>query len=119
MNGLVQAVVRIHSLQSLLHVKRVQTRGKDGKMSTKEIAMGDDGVEFSIARFTEQNDLSNAKETVEYFVIQKSLRKSKESGWMVWGTAEETTLDKLDRQEEKARKEREKMKEKERVAGAV
>ena len=42
-----------------------------------------------------------AKESVEYFVVQKSLRKSKEGPWKLWGQTEEMTLDKLARQERK------------------
>jgi len=35
------------------------------------------------------------KEVKEYVVIQKRLWKGKEEGWLVWGTTEETTMDKL------------------------
>lgn len=36
------------------------------------------------------------KDTTEYLVIQKRLDKSVEQDWMVWGTTEETTLEKLE-----------------------
>lgn len=101
--GIVQAVVRIHSLQSLQHVKRVQTR-KGGKTATEDIVVDVRGREFPLARVTEQVDLEGAKETLEYFVIQKMLKKGKEGPWMVWGTAEETTVDKLNAQERKGGK---------------
>ncbi|TKA36248.1 hypothetical protein B0A55_13680, partial [Friedmanniomyces simplex] len=37
----------------------------------------------------------DAKESVEYFVVQKSLRAGKQSEWMVWGTTEETEVGEL------------------------
>lgn len=102
--GIVQAVVRIHSLQSLQHVKRVQVRkGAEKKMVMEDIVVDARGRELPLARVTEQVDMEGAKETVEYFVIQKMMKRSKEGPWMVWGTAEETTVDKLNAQERKGR----------------
>ena len=42
-----------------------------------------------------------AKETVEYFVVQKQLKKSREGKWMVWGAAKETTLEDLEKEKVK------------------
>ena len=62
-----QAVVRIRSRQSL-------TRYKDGQV---------------VAGSGQEKDVQ------EYVVIQKRLWKGKEEGWLVWGTMEETTMEKL------------------------
>jgi protein MBA1 len=35
------------------------------------------------------------KDVTEYFVIQKNMRGGKEGEWTVWGTTEETDLDKF------------------------
>lgn len=65
--GLRQAVVRIRSRQSL-------TRFRGG-----QVVAGSGG----------------GKDVKEYVVIQKRLWKGKEEGWMVWGTMEETPLEKF------------------------
>jgi len=99
-NGLVQAVVRIHSLQSLQHVKRTSSRDATGKLTVREVLADAQGRELEpVAEGALPKD---AKESVEYFVIQKSLRRGKEGPWMVWGTAEETTLEKIRREDKKA-----------------
>ena len=94
---MVQAVVRLHSLQSLQHVKRVAVRHPSKASVTKEVLVDSQGRELpdSAAENAEEAARKSAKELVEYLVIQKSLRKSKEGPWMIWGTAEETTSDKL------------------------
>ena len=105
--GIVQAVVRIHSLQSLQNVKRVQSR-KGGKMMTEDMVVDSRGNQYPLARLTEQNKMEGAKETMEYFVIQKMMSRSwggmKEGPWMVWGTTDETTVEKLEREEQQSRK---------------
>ena len=105
-SGLVQAVVRIHSLQSLQHVKKVHERGEDRKMVVKEVVVDAQGRETPLEEFEEQQAEGKvpegAKETVEYFVVQKNLRTGKEGPWLVWGTTEETTLDKVKRQGKKS-----------------
>lgn len=94
--AVVQAVVRIHSLQSLQHVRR--------KMSGKtEILVDAQGRE--LPRQEEDADklaLKHAKELVEYIVVQKNMKNSKEGPWKLWGTTEETTAEKLMRKERKA-----------------
>ncbi|RPA91016.1 hypothetical protein L873DRAFT_1820143 [Choiromyces venosus 120613-1] len=74
-----QAVVRLHSLQSLEKV----TLGKLGEVLSKE-----GGEE---------------KEVVEYLVIEKKYDKGVESAWSVWGTTEETTMEKLKKMDEQKR----------------
>lgn len=93
-NGVVQVVVRIHSLQSLQHVKRVTARDQRGKSVVKEVVVDAQGREVPESEGAGAVP-KDAKESIEYFVVQKSLRKSKEGPWMVWGTAEEMTLDRL------------------------
>lgn len=96
--GLIQAVVRIHSLQSLHHIRRVPVRdGKKGKAPTKDVLIDARGREISESEY-EQEARREAKESVEYVVIQKKILKSKEGPWKIWGTTEETTLEKLDRE---------------------
>lgn len=98
-NGMVQAVVRIHSLQSLQHVKRVSARDATGKLTVREVVVDAQGRELEPV--VEGAVPKDAKESVEYLVVQKSLRRSKESQWMVWGTTEETTLEKVRREDKK------------------
>ena len=96
-NGFIQAVVRIHSLQSLRHVKRVSVRGAGGVLATKEVLVDASGRELPAEEQQQQEGVvpADAKESVEYWVLQKPLRQSKEGEWKIWGTAEEMTLEKL------------------------
>lgn len=106
-NGLLQATIRIHSLQSLQHV-RTRTVRERGKLVPKEMLVDSAGREISGEQVdAEAQARRNAKETVEYFVIQRQLKRSKEGPWMVWGTAEETAVESVEkkvrrRKEEKA-----------------
>ena len=63
-----QAVVRLHSVQSLAKI----TLGKRGE----EVVAREGGEE---------------REVVEYLVIEKKYDKGVEGAWCVWGTTEETT----------------------------
>lgn len=98
-NGIVQAVVRIRSLQSLQHVKRSTYRDESGRLGVKEMRVDTQGHELGPVE--EGVVPANAKESVEYIVIQKMLKKGKEGPWMIWGTAEETTLEKIRREDKK------------------
>lgn len=91
--GVIQAVVRIHSLQSLLHVRR----GKN----TRETLLDAQGRRIW---WTEQEARKQAKEVVEYVVMQKPLKNSREGQWKLWGTTEETTVPKLEHAQRKTRK---------------
>ena len=107
-NGLLQATVRIHSLQSLQHVRTTSVREK-GRLVAKETLVDSAGREIQQAGDGEDADASarkNAKETVEYFVIQKQLKRSKEGPWMVWGTAEETSVESVERMGQRRREEK-------------
>lgn len=96
-NGFIQAVVRIHSLQSLQHVRTTTTRIR-GKTYEETTLVDAQGREIPADEDATALARKNAKETVEYFVIQKQLKRSKEGSWMVWGTAEETSLEKVEQE---------------------
>ena len=93
-NGFTQAIIRIHSLQSLQHVLTKTVR-EHGKLVTTEALVDAQGRLLSADEDPEAAARRNAKETVEYFVIQKQMKKSKEGPWMVWGTAQESSLEKI------------------------
>ncbi|KAK4985948.1 hypothetical protein LTR66_003455 [Elasticomyces elasticus] len=75
-----QAVVRFRTLQSLTMVKHVKQ--KDG--SIVEVNATENGQEVE------------PKEIVEYFVIQKFSIKGQDAKWVVWGTTEPMTLEKVE-----------------------
>ncbi|KAI7490267.1 hypothetical protein KC357_g2029 [Hortaea werneckii] len=99
-NGIIQAVVRIHSLQSLQHIKRVSTRDANQKLVVREVPVDSQGRELEALK--EDAIPANAKDAVEYVVIQKVIRKGKESRWMIWGTTEETTMSKIKQDQNKS-----------------
>ena len=83
-DGIQQAVVRFRSLQSLKRVKRVKTGlGRNAKIE-EVVEEGSVGA-----------DDRGGKEVVEYLVLQKIIRRGKGEEWKIWGTTEETTLEKL------------------------
>ena len=98
-NGVVQAVVRLHTLQSLQHLKRITLRDDMGKIVEREVVVDVHGRE--VPPVEDGAVPKDAKEAVEYFVIQKSLRKGKEGPWKVWGTAEEMTMERINREDKK------------------
>jgi protein MBA1 len=84
-NAQIQAVVKLHTLQSLQHVKRISKReGKDGKG----------------AIVTREEDIGNEeeKESVEYVVMQRTIRKGKLGEWQIWGFTEETSLAQVEKE---------------------
>lgn len=100
-NGIVQAVVRIHSLQSLQHFKTVWKRNpRTGKSAQEDVLVDAGGREVQPSKDGSLPE-PDKKATVEYLVIQKNVRKSKESPWKVWGTTRETTLEDLEKQQAK------------------
>ncbi|KAI7094388.1 hypothetical protein KC352_g39477, partial [Hortaea werneckii] len=98
-NGIIQAVVRIHSLQSLQHIKRMSTRDANQKLVVREVPVDSQGREMELLK--EGAIPANAKDAVEYVVIQKMIRKGKEGRWMIWGTTEETTMSKIKQDQNK------------------
>jgi protein MBA1 len=102
-HGIVQAVVRIHSLQSLWPVRRVPVR--DGKKTVmKDVIVSPQGDELPVELVMESSFKMNQKETVEYLVIQRMYRRAQPGPWMVWGTTEETSLAKLEKLEQLRKK---------------
>ena len=85
-HGFVQAVVRIHSLQSLQHVRRTNQRGRYGEMVVQETPVNAQSRGMAVEE-GEESAAKHAKETLKYFVIQKQLRRGKEGPWMGWSTA--------------------------------
>ena len=81
-NAQVQAVVRLHTLQSLQNLKKITQRDSQGKLAVVEQAL----------------QPPQSKESWEYLVLQKTLRKGRWNDWVVWGFADETTLAKIDQQ---------------------
>ena len=74
-------MVKLHTLQSLQHAKKISKReGKTNKNPGKIVTIEEDiGAE-------------EEKESVEYVVIQRTLRKGKMGPWQIWGFADEMTL---------------------------
>lgn len=81
-----QVVVRIRSMQSLRKMKKV----REGKVVREVLDVG------SVAG-------DEGKEVLEYFVVQRMMRKGVPGPWMIWGTTTETTLASLERAEQLAR----------------
>lgn len=102
-HGIEQAVVRIHSMQSLWPVKRVPV--KDGNRTVmKDVVVTWRGDEIPVERYVETSLDMDQKETVEYFVVQRMYKRAQPGPWMVWGTAEETSLAKLEKKQQQLRK---------------
>ena len=84
-NAQIQAVVKLHTLQSLQHAKKTSKREgtqKNGKIVTIEENVG----------------AEEEKESIEYIVIQRTLRKGKMRPWQVWGFTDVTTLAQIEKQ---------------------
>lgn len=81
-----QVVVKVRSMQSLNKVKRV--RAKDGTV-TEVLEEGSVGAG------------TQGREVTEYLVLQKMRRRGKPGEWMVWGTTEESTAERLKAKDKK------------------
>lgn len=68
-----QAIVRIRSVQSL-------TKTTPGPPGGEDVTVKGTGVE---------------KDMDEYFVVQRRIWKDNEEPWMVWGTTQESNIDKI------------------------
>ncbi|GIZ38114.1 hypothetical protein CKM354_000153700 [Cercospora kikuchii] len=93
--GLMQAVVKIKSQQSLLQVKRQRMRDPATKQQVvAEMPIDRNGKE--IQNFDrEVEEKKNMKTMVEYFVIERLLIKGQLGSWRAWGTTQEADLAKL------------------------
>ncbi|KAK4495144.1 hypothetical protein PRZ48_013471 [Zasmidium cellare] len=97
--GILQAVVRIRSRQRLQKMHRVV--GKDRKV--KEVLVDAAGKEIHEDEM-ERERRRSTKDTTEYVVLQRHVRKSRPGPWLLWGTTEETTLAKLKKSEQQMQK---------------
>lgn len=85
-NAQIQAVVKLHTLQSLQHVKKTMKR--------------ESGKKAMVTKF-ENIGAEEEKESVEYVVLQKTVRKGKFGQWQIWGFTDETSLRQIEQDEEK------------------
>nr|POF16709.1 hypothetical protein CFP56_71350 [Quercus suber] len=89
--GMKQAVVRIHSVQSLQHVRLVTVKdpGGSGTSSVREVLVDAMGKPLEEG----ETSVPVTKESVEYLVVQKLLINSREKDWKIWGTTKETPME--------------------------
>ena len=99
---MVQAVVRIHSRQSLQRLRRVRVREK-GKTVEKEAVLDVRGNPLPADVSASDDAKSNARDVMEYVVLSKWIKNSQEGPWALWGNAEPMTLDKLDKIEKEGK----------------
>jgi protein MBA1 len=95
-NGVVQAVVRLRSKQSLVKVQKVRTKDETGRAVMRAVPVDEAGVPVPEAGMEELME-RNSKVTTEYVVLQRMMKKGKFERWQMWGTAEESSLAKLER----------------------
>ncbi|KJX97298.1 hypothetical protein TI39_contig513g00007 [Zymoseptoria brevis] len=93
-NGVVQAVVKIRSKQSLLKVQRLRVRDESGKPGVKAVPVDSHGLPIPEGDVEEAKE-SASKVTTEYVVLQRVMKKGKLGPWQMWGTAEESSLAKV------------------------
>lgn len=90
--GIAQAIVRMHSRQSLQKViSRKFTNRATGRTQTEHVPIDSHGNYVYDPLKREQELARNTKDTVEYIVIQKFYVAGKEGPWHIWGTVEETS----------------------------
>ncbi|KAK0260726.1 hypothetical protein LTR91_025246 [Friedmanniomyces endolithicus] len=92
-NGVLQAVMRIRSLQSLQRVRKVSERNPDNVLVVRNVVLDAQGNE--VVSLEEGAVPKDANESMEYFVVQRSLRLGKDSHWVVLGTTEETKVEEM------------------------
>lgn len=93
--GIIQAVVQIRSRQRLQRVQRVMGRDPEtGSRSVREVLVDSEGNAVPEDEMERERGRST-KDTTEYVVLQRLIRKSRPGPWFIWGTTEETTLPKL------------------------
>lgn len=81
---------------------RAATLGSDGAAIRQAVIRLD--TRQKLSRYRANGEViapsEKAKDILEYVVIQKRTIKGKEQDWQIWGTTEETTLEKVRRQRE-------------------
>lgn len=104
-SGLVQAIVKIRSRQSLIHLDKVQVKDlSTGKYVLADVPVDRDGNEIPDDKMAEAEQRA-MKENVEYFVVEKVLRWGEWQEWRAWGTAQETTVETLKMKEKQRQRE--------------
>lgn len=98
--GIMQAVIRIRSQQSLFHVNRMRIRDPD---NPKQFVVADVLVDRQGKAIPEEElpaeEERSKKELIEYFVLERMLVKGEVGKWQAWGMTQETTLEDLKRKE--------------------
>lgn len=97
--GLLQAVVQIRSRQRLQKVQR-KVVGKDRQV--REVLVNGEGKEIHEDDMEKERRRST-KDTMEYVVLHRIVKKSRPGPWLIWGTTEETSLAKVQKSEEQLR----------------
>ncbi|KAF2209472.1 hypothetical protein CERZMDRAFT_91333 [Cercospora zeae-maydis SCOH1-5] len=93
--AIMQAVVRIKSQQSLLHVRKQRVKDPaTGKFVVVEVPVDRDGKEIRDFN-VEAEEKKNTKTMVEYFVIERTLINGQVGSWRAWGTTQEADLAEL------------------------
>lgn len=93
--GLIQAVVRIRSRQSLQRVQKVMGRDR----MVREVVVDSEGKAIPDEQ-VERERRRSTKDTTEYVVLQRFLKHSRTSPWQIWGTTEEMSLAKIKKAEQ-------------------
>lgn len=88
--GLRQVVVRITSLQRTV---RARGAGGGGEGSAEDKMEEQPRTSATVAKGRSKTDQVGWKKVVELVTLQKQFNENKEGDWLVWGMAEESTMD--------------------------
>jgi protein MBA1 len=94
-NGIVQAVVKMRSKQSLLKVQRVRVKDETGKFVVQPAPVDEHGVMIPETEVEDAKERAS-KVTTEYVVLHRMMKKGKIGPWVMWGTAQESSLAKME-----------------------
>ncbi|KAF7187751.1 hypothetical protein HII31_11090 [Pseudocercospora fuligena] len=98
--GIMQAIVRIRSQQSLMHVKRMRVLDPHGSKQfvVADVPVDRDGQAIPEEKI-EEEERKNRKDMTEYLVLQRLIRQGEVGEWQAWGTTTETGLEEIRKQE--------------------
>ncbi|KXT00997.1 hypothetical protein AC578_4448 [Pseudocercospora eumusae] len=98
--GIMQAIVRIRSRQSLVHLKRMRVLDPHGSQQfvVADVPVDRDGQAIPEEKI-EEEERKNAKDMTEYLVLQRRLRQGEVGEWQAWGMTTETGLEEIRKQE--------------------
>ncbi|KXT17698.1 hypothetical protein AC579_9011 [Pseudocercospora musae] len=99
-SGIMQAIVRIRSQQSLVHVKRMKVLDPHGskQLVVADVPVDRDGQAIPEEKI-EEEERKNRKDITEYFVLHRLLRQGEVGEWQAWGTTTETGVEEIRKQE--------------------